>query len=98
VGVHYCYDIQNRRAREHVATVDGENTTTHQTAFFYDGNQVFGQFEKGSTGILAATDLAHRDLWGPAVDQLPAQESPLLPGQNQTTMQAGGTVGRRLYQ
>jgi RHS repeat-associated protein len=48
----------------------------------YDGNQIVMQFQKTGTGDLAATDLSHRYLWGPAVDQLLADEqlSPVVGG------------------
>ena len=48
--------------------------TTTQTRYVYDGNQIVLQFQKTGTGDLAATDLSHRYLWGPAVDQLLADE------------------------
>jgi RHS repeat-associated protein len=48
--------------------------TTTQTRYVYDGNQIVMQFQKTGTGDLAATDLSHRYLWGPAVDQLLADE------------------------
>jgi RHS repeat-associated protein len=40
----------------------------------YDNGQVVLQFEKTGTGSLAAGDLSNRYLWGPAVDQLFADE------------------------
>ena len=51
--------------------IAGETTT--QTRFVYDGNQIIMQFDGGS-GNLAAANLSHRYLWGPAVDQLMADE------------------------
>ena len=51
--------------------VAGETTT--QTRFVYDSNQIVMQFDGGS-GNLAAANLSHRYLWGPAVDQLMADE------------------------
>jgi hypothetical protein len=74
--VAYAYDFANRLVRE---TVDSDGATgsddVAQTAYVYDGTEIVLQFEKSDTGSLASTDLAHRDLWGPTVDQLLAQEN-----------------------
>ena len=43
--------------------------------FVYDGLETALQFEKTGAGDLAATDLSHRYLCGPAVDQLFADET-----------------------
>ena len=60
------------------------NGTTTQTRYVYDGNQIVMQFDnltspasgegQGEGLPLAATNLSHRYLWGPAVDQLLADE------------------------
>jgi hypothetical protein len=46
--------------------------------FVYDGNQIVMQFQKtsatGSASALTASDLSDRYLWGPAVDQLLADD------------------------
>lgn len=55
-----------------MVTESGPATT--QTVFVYDGGQVVLQFDKATTGDLEASDLSHRYLWGPAVDQLLADE------------------------
>ena len=68
--VTYVYDVFNHWIGE---TVTSGGTTT-QTRFVYDGNQIVMQFDKTGTGALAATDFSHRYLWGPAVDQLLADE------------------------
>jgi RHS repeat-associated protein len=68
--VTYTYDVFNRWIGE---TVTAGGTTT-QNRYVYDGNQIVLQFQKAGTGDLAATDLSHRYLWGPAVDQLLADE------------------------
>ena len=68
--VTYVYDAFNRWIGE---TVTAGGTTT-QTRYVYDGNQIVMQFQKTGTGDLAATNLSHRYLWGPAVDQLMADE------------------------
>jgi RHS repeat-associated protein len=73
----YAYDFQNRLIHK---TLDPDGShlsagTIQQTVYVYDGNQIVLQFEKSGTGSLAAGNLTHRDLWGPAVDQLLAQEN-----------------------
>jgi RHS repeat-associated protein len=50
------------------------STAIHQMAFVYDGAQIALQFEKTGTGDISASGLSHRYLWGPAVDQLLADE------------------------
>jgi len=69
--VAYIYDAFNRWIGETIA-VPGQ--ALQQTRFVYDGNQIVMQFDKAGSGNLAATDLSHRYLWGPAVDQLLADE------------------------
>ena len=80
--VTYIYDAFNRWIGE---TVDRAGQAVQQTRFVYDGNQIVLQFDKTGTGNLAATDLSHRYLWGPAVDQLLADEQlcPLSAGEGQ---------------
>lgn len=53
---------------------DGNGTIDEQTAFVHEGDQIALQFDKTGTGNLAASDLSHRYLWGPAVDMLLADE------------------------
>jgi hypothetical protein len=79
--VTYVYDVFNRWIGETVVS----GGTTQQTRFVYDGNQIVLQFDKTGTGNLAASNLSYRYLWGPAVDQLLADEalSPLPPGEGQ---------------
>jgi RHS repeat-associated protein len=48
--------------------------TTTQTRFVFDGNQIVVQFDGTGGSDLAAANLSHRYLWGPAVDQLMADE------------------------
>jgi RHS repeat-associated protein len=52
----------------------GQISTTTQTRFAYDGSQIVMQFDRAGTGALTAANLSHRYLWGPAVDQLLADE------------------------
>jgi hypothetical protein len=68
--------------RETVTLADQSWTAT---VFVYDGSQVALQFDSsgtsGTPGTLAAADLSHRYLWGPAVDQLLADEQVTTPSQ-----------------
>lgn len=72
--VTYTYDAFNRWIGETIATTTDGVTTTTQTRFVYDGNQIVMQFDGTGSGDLTAGDLSHRYLWGPAVDQLLADE------------------------
>jgi RHS repeat-associated protein len=72
--VNYTYDAFNRWIGETVTTYSGQTSTTTQTRFAYDGNQIVLQFDVAGTGALTAANLSHRYLWGPAVDQLLADE------------------------
>ncbi len=65
--VTYIYDASDRWVGKTVA-----GATTTQTRFIYDGNQIVLQFD--GSGTLAAGSLSHRYLWGPAVNQLLADE------------------------
>ena len=60
----------------------GSPSSVHTTDFAYDGNQIVLQFDATSTPgapvSLTATNLSHRYLYGPAVDQVLADEQ-LLP-------------------
>jgi len=61
-----------------------ENTassTTSHRVFVYDGDQIVLEFDGTSAG-----DVSHRYLWGPAVDQILADE------QVSTTSSAGNTI------
>ncbi len=82
--VTYIYDAFNRWIGETIMA----NGTTTQTRYVYDGNQIIMQFDnvpspaagegQGEGLPLGASSLSHRCLWGPAVDQLLADEQ-LLP-------------------
>jgi RHS repeat-associated protein len=84
--VHYSYDTHNRWISRTVDP-DGAGTQSADTTYFvYDGNQIVLTFvdPDGPSGSQPVT-LASRLLWGPAVDQLLADEqlSPLPPGEGQ---------------
>jgi RHS repeat-associated protein len=67
-------DAFNRWIGETITTYSGQTSTTTQTRFVYDGSQIVMQFDVAGTGALTAANLSHRYLWGPAVDQLLADE------------------------
>jgi RHS repeat-associated protein len=73
--IDYTYDAFNQLVSR-VEDPDGAGTSAEidQTFYFYDQGQVALEFHKSGTGDLAPEDLAHRYLWGPAVDQLLADE------------------------
>jgi RHS repeat-associated protein len=73
--IDYTYDAFNQLVKR-VEDPDGAGTSAaiDQTFYFYDQGQVALEFHKSGTGDLAPEDLAHRYLWGPAVDQLLADE------------------------
>ena len=74
-AVTYTYDIFNRWLGETVTTYSsGVGTVTEIRRFVYDNNQIVLQFDSTSGGNLTAADLSHRYLWGPAVDQVLADE------------------------
>ena len=66
--VEYEYDVYNRLVHKEL-DADGAGTAS-DTFWAYDGDQAILQFD-GS----AAADLSHRYLWGPAVDQILADET-----------------------
>jgi len=68
--VTYIYDAFNRWVGE---TITAGGTTT-QSRYTYDGNQIILEFDGTGTSSLSAGSLGHRYLWGPAVDQLMADE------------------------
>ena len=73
------FDARRRpQIGETVTTYDssGVGTVVENRGFVYDGDQIALQFDKSGAGSLAATDLSQRYLWGPAVNQLLAQETP----------------------
>jgi RHS repeat-associated protein len=67
--VEQTYDHQNRWVRSQI-DADGDEDFDSERFFAYDGNQIVLEFAGD-----AASDLSHRYLWGPAVDQILADES-----------------------
>ena len=80
------YDVENRWIGETVTTYVAGTTTVNQSTqqeFVYDSDQIVLQFSKTTTGAVGTTalgnaNLSERYLWGPAVDQLFAQECRVL--------------------
>jgi hypothetical protein len=62
--VEQTYDYQNRWVRSQI-DADGDEDFDSERFFAYDGNQIVLEFAGD-----AASDLSHRYLWGPAVDQI----------------------------
>ncbi len=83
--VAYFYDVENRLVGENLDS-NGDGAVDHQTRYAYDGRQIVAQFDKDGTGGVTAANLSHRYVWGPAVDQLLADE------QVTSTQTAGNVV------
>jgi RHS repeat-associated protein len=76
-AVVYSYDAFDRWIGETVTAAVSGVTQVQQEAFVYDGTQIIMQFSQSATGTaspMTAANLSHRYLWGPAVDQLMADE------------------------
>jgi RHS repeat-associated protein len=72
--VDYVYDAFNQLVNR-VVDPDGIGSAPlDRTINVYDDEQVVLEFRKAGSGNIAASDLSHRYLWGPAVDQLMADE------------------------
>jgi len=96
--VQYAYDFGNRWVRK-VLDADGDGVADASTIFVHDDGQIVLDFAHTGPGDAAAADLAHRYLWGPAVDQLLADEqmSPLPPGEGQGEGYDLSTPGETLW-
>lgn len=71
--IDYAYDASNQLIYRHAdRPFDGGESSR---GFVYENGQVVLQFDKDGSGSLGADDLSHRYLWGPAVDQLLADEA-----------------------
>jgi len=71
--VEYAYDYQNRWVRKRL-DADGDGHTDQRRLFVYDGNQIVMDFRRANSGNMQIGHLRERYLWGPAVDQIPAEE------------------------
>ncbi|MCC7087509.1 MAG: hypothetical protein IT427_21095, partial [Pirellulales bacterium] len=54
---------------------DGDTDVDATAAYVYDSDQIILQFGDDDDAALSDSDLTHRYLWGPAVDQLLAEEN-----------------------
>ena len=72
--VEYAYDFGNRWIRK-VLDADADLTPDASRVFVHDGGQIVLDYEGAGGAGLGAGDLAHRYLWGPATDQLLADEA-----------------------
>jgi RHS repeat-associated protein len=78
--VHYYYDAENRWIGE---TVSIPGQAVQETSYAYCGNQIVLEFDgTASTSPLGVANLSHRYLWGPAVDQILADEQVTDPTQS----------------
>ncbi|MCC6123338.1 MAG: RHS repeat-associated core domain-containing protein [Pirellulales bacterium] len=71
--VDYAYDVFNRLI--HKEAEDFDLATVNQEAYVYDGQHVALKFARGDGDDMAASDLAARYLYGPAVDMVMAEEA-----------------------
>jgi len=71
--VEYAYDFGNRWVRKLLDT-GGDGTAEESRIFVYDGNQIVLDFSGPAGSELTAAELNKRYLWGPAVDQILAEE------------------------
>ncbi|GAB6167539.1 hypothetical protein JCM19992_35390 [Thermostilla marina] len=71
--VEYAYDYQNRWVRKWL-DADGDGHTDQRRLFAYDGNHIVMDFRRANSGDLQIGHLRERYLWGPAVDQILAEE------------------------
>jgi RHS repeat-associated protein len=65
----FAYDHQNRLIAESADPDGAGEQSAAETYFAYDGSQIALEFDGSESA-----DLAHRYLWGPAVDQILADE------------------------
>ena len=83
--VKYDYDYLNQLVyREHDTDGDQGSAAEERTYYVHHEGQVVLQFEKTGSGDFTAQDLAHRYMWGPAVDQLLADDTIDLVNGDQT--------------
>jgi len=99
--VQYAYDYQNRWVRKLLDSDGDGDTDSSTILLYdaaegsplpqagegpgVRAGQILFQFDKSGTGDASASDLAHRYLWGPSVDQLLADEQV-------TSLETAGTI------
>ncbi|MEJ5341555.1 MAG: RHS repeat-associated core domain-containing protein [Thermogutta sp.] len=72
--IRYWYDYQNRMVRK-LGDLNGDGDYEQKQNLVYDGNQVVMDFRRTGSGLVQTGDLEWRYLWGPAVDQILAEEN-----------------------
>ncbi|WP_347244392.1 hypothetical protein, partial [Thermogutta sp.] len=72
--IRYWYDYQNRMVRK-LGDLNGDGDYEQKQNLVYDGNQVVMDFRRTGSGLVQTGDLEWRYLWGPAVDQILAEEA-----------------------
>ncbi len=72
--VEYAYDHGQRWVRKTLDT-NADGTIEESRVFIHDNAQIVLDFQKTGTAAASNSDLAHRYLWGNAVDQLLADET-----------------------
>jgi RHS repeat-associated protein len=72
--VEYFYDYQNRWVRKALDS-DGDGHLDGRRIFIYDGNQIVMDFRRANSQDMQIGHLRQRYLWGPAVDQVLAEEA-----------------------
>ncbi|MCL4695266.1 MAG: RHS repeat-associated core domain-containing protein [Candidatus Hydrogenedentes bacterium] len=72
--VENSYDFANRWVRK-LLDDDGDGTRDYTRVFAYDGNQIVLDFHRNGPCGMQGGHLRERYLWGPAVDQILAEEA-----------------------
>ncbi|MBC7350771.1 MAG: RHS repeat-associated core domain-containing protein [Thermogutta sp.] len=72
--VEYAYDYANRWVYKRLDD-DGDGHAEQRRIFIYDGNQIVMDFWRTNSGDMQVGHLRQRYLWGPAVDQILAEEA-----------------------
>jgi len=72
--IRYSYDYQNRLVWRRLDG-NGDGDYEQKRVFVYDGNQMVMDFQRTGAGNIQASNLRWRYLWGPAVDQILAEEA-----------------------
>jgi RHS repeat-associated protein len=72
--IEYAYDYANRWVYKRLDD-DGDGHAEQRRIFIYDGNQIVMDFWRTNSGDMQVGQLRERYLWGPAVDQILAEEA-----------------------
>ncbi|MEJ5312619.1 MAG: RHS repeat-associated core domain-containing protein, partial [Anaerolineae bacterium] len=72
--IRYSYDYQNRLVWRRMDG-NGDGDYEQKRVFVYEGNQMVMDFQRTGAGNIQASNLKWRYLWGPAVDQILAEEA-----------------------